>query len=219
MYEPSAERVADIAKAHAEETNPLGAHYDASQEVRAKGAGFYQFSGDEATRLAQMAELKASRDETERTRQEMGAVDVKPGEVEGMQDDEAGGSGTVKSRAMEKRKREIEERRKLLNAKRRKVKGGTEEQQLAAEATLQPTEGPATPVFTAGIEIPVFKAAAASADPFKALEIQEQAQSRASKPSNSKGKGKAKADAPPINEADAFLAQLELDMLSKGKGR
>lgn len=121
MYEPSAERIAEIAKAQAEEDTPLNLHYDASREVRAKGAGFYQFSGDEETRRAQMDELKAVRDETEKVRKESGAVDIKPG-MEGMQAD---GSNALagKSKAMEKRKREIEERRRLLDAKRRKVEG------------------------------------------------------------------------------------------------
>ncbi|KIM39765.1 hypothetical protein M413DRAFT_74026 [Hebeloma cylindrosporum] len=119
IYQPSEERIAEIAKAHAEENNPLGVHYDASHEIRAKGAGFYQFSTDEETRAAQMAELKASREETTRIRQESGAADVKPGEVEGMRE---GDSGTliVRSRAMEKRKREIEERRQMLEPKKKK---------------------------------------------------------------------------------------------------
>ncbi|KAF7327621.1 hypothetical protein MKEN_00341400 [Mycena kentingensis (nom. inval.)] len=117
VYQPSAERVAQIEKEHAEANNPLGAHYDATGENRAKGAGFYQFSNDEETRKAQMEELRAAREETLKTRAEAGAVDVVPGSVEGMQD--AGPS--VHSRAMDKRKREIEERRKLLAAKRRKV--------------------------------------------------------------------------------------------------
>lgn len=115
-YTPSEERIAEIAKEYAEENNPLNVHYDATREVRAKGAGFYQFSGDEETRKKQMEELKDVREETERTRKETGAIDVLPGEVEGMQETAA------KSRAMEKRKREIEERRKVLEEKRKKLK-------------------------------------------------------------------------------------------------
>nr|GAT60803.1 predicted protein [Mycena chlorophos] len=122
VYRPSAERVAQIEKEHAEENNPLGVHYDASGENRAKGAGFYQFSGDEETRKAQMEELKAAREETQKSRVESGAVDALPGQAEGMRDaDSVSGS---RSRAMEKRKREIEERRRLLDAKRRKVGDG-----------------------------------------------------------------------------------------------
>ena len=85
-------------------------HYDASREVRAKGAGFYQFSGDEETRKAQMAELKASRDETTKTRQGLGAEDIMPRQEEWMTTDSA------ESQAMEKRKREIEDRRQVVEA-------------------------------------------------------------------------------------------------------
>jgi hypothetical protein len=113
VYEPSEERIAEVERKFSEENNPLNIHYDASKEVRTKGAGFYQFSADEETRRKQMEELKAAREETEKTRQELGAEDIKPGE-EGMTAD------GVKSRAMEKRKRELEERRKLIEAKRKK---------------------------------------------------------------------------------------------------
>lgn len=196
VYEPSAERVAEIAKAHAEENNPLNMHYDAAQEVRAKGAGFYQFSGDEETRRAQMEELKSARQETEKTRQETGAVDVKPGEVEGMRENDAAGA---KSRAVEKRKRELEERRKMVEAKRRKVKHGTDE---VAPAVPLPSTAPSL----GEPESPAFTAAAA--DPFAALEAK-------AAPGRKKGKGKA---IPVPNEADAFLAQLEHDFLTK-KGK
>lgn len=57
-----------------------------------------------------MEELKAARDETVEERQAKGA-------------DAAGQAETkVLSRAGEKRKQELEERRKLIDAKRRKVK-------------------------------------------------------------------------------------------------
>ncbi|KAG5720892.1 hypothetical protein E4T56_gene8796, partial [Termitomyces sp. T112] len=71
IYEPSAERVAEITAKFAEENNPLNNHYDASRENRAKGAAFYQFSGDEETRRKQMEELKAAREETGQMRQEL----------------------------------------------------------------------------------------------------------------------------------------------------
>jgi Domain of unknown function (DUF4078) len=131
VYEPSSERVAAIKAAAAEENNPLNQHYDASHEVRAKGAGFYQFSADEETRKKQMEELRQVRQETETTRQELGAVDLKAGEVEGMQ----GGSDGLRSRAIEKRKRELEERRKAVEAKRRKFQNGDI---LSAAATQSP---------------------------------------------------------------------------------
>ncbi|KAI9568269.1 hypothetical protein HD554DRAFT_2172675 [Boletus coccyginus] len=118
VYEPSAERVKAVQDELAEADNPLSSHYDASKEVRAKGAAYYQFSGDEEARKKQMEELKAARDETKKTREDLGAMDIRPGEVEGMRED----SGQSTSRALEKRKREIEERRALLEAKRRKTK-------------------------------------------------------------------------------------------------
>lgn len=127
VYEPDAARVSEIEKEFAEENNPLNIHYDASKEVRAKGAGFYQFSADEETRRQQMEELRTYREETGKTRAEFGAVDLKPGEVEGLHIDGAvggsGGSGTSKGAAFEKRKRDLEERRKLVDAKRRKKVG------------------------------------------------------------------------------------------------
>jgi len=67
-----------------------------------------------------MEELKAAREETARTRQEIGAEDVKPGDVEGMREG-GSSSSTAQSKAAEKRKREIEERRKMIEAKRRKL--------------------------------------------------------------------------------------------------
>ncbi|KZT73147.1 hypothetical protein DAEQUDRAFT_762499 [Daedalea quercina L-15889] len=201
VYEPSEDRVAAIEAEFAEENNPLNVHYDASQEVRAKGAGFYQFSADEETRRQQMEELRAARDETHRTRQETGAADAKPGEVEGMRDGGDSGEpvGVGKSRAMEKRKRELEERRRMLDAKRRKVAG----------AGAAAPEVEATSATDNGVTKPEAKKEAAVADPFTALEAQQ------SRPS-AKNKGKAKA-APgdgSTDAADAFLAQLEQDMLN-----
>lgn len=110
------ERLAEIAKAAQEEDSPQDVHYDASQEVRAKGASFYNFSKDQETRRAQQEELKASREESSRARHEAGALDVKPGEIEGMQAKD----GPGRSRAMEMLKRRREERRQLINAKRQK---------------------------------------------------------------------------------------------------
>ena len=122
VYEPDAARVTEIEKEFAEENDPLNIHYDASKEVRAKGAGFYQFSADEETRRRQMEELKTAREETGKTRAEFGALDLKPGEVEGMNTD-GGAGGTSKSAVLEKRKRDLEERRKLVEAKRRRKIG------------------------------------------------------------------------------------------------
>lgn len=199
VYEPSADRVAAIETEFAEENNPLNVHYDASQEVRAKGAGFYQFSGDDETRRKQMEELRLVREETEKTRQETGAEDVRPGEVEGMHGpgEESAGPVATKSRALEKRKRELEERRKMLDAKRRKVAdpvSSSASSAKAEESEARPWNG--TP-------------AGALADPFAVLEVQL-----------TKPKGKKKELPPPpspIDPADAFLAQLERDMLKGGQ--
>ncbi|KAG5638902.1 hypothetical protein H0H81_008963 [Sphagnurus paluster] len=190
VYEPSAERVAEIAAAYAEENNPLNVHYDASGENRAKGAGFYQFSGDEETRRRQMEELKAAREETGKVRQELGAVDVQPGEVEGMRDK----GESARSRAMDKRKRDLEERRKLVEAKRRKVVGN------AGDEAKLPTVVSGPPIAMAYTTVPQ--------DPIAALELKTETSSRE--------KGKEKA--PVANDADAFLSQLERDFIrSKGK--
>ncbi|KAH9936063.1 hypothetical protein B0H21DRAFT_825537 [Amylocystis lapponica] len=195
VYEPSAERVAAIETEFSEENNPLNMHYNASGEVRAKGAGFYQFSGDEETRRQQMEELRRAREETERTRETTGAADVLPGEVEGMQAP-GEGAGVTRSRAMEKRKRELEERRKMLDAKRRKVAG---------PAAAGPVEPVSAPTSTA----PTEKAPASSVDPFAALE----AQAARFQPGDRKGKTKEQQTESPFDAADAFLAQLEQDVL------
>jgi Domain of unknown function (DUF4078) len=200
--------VSEIAKAFAEENNPLGVHYDASREIRAKGAGFYQFSADEETRKAQMEELNALREETAKTRQELGAEDIKPGDIEGMRDGEAPGTtGATKSRAMEKRKRELEERRNMIEAKRKKLKlhdGATsrvdanvasEAPSLSAHSDTQPME-----VKKSDVAQPTI-----SSDPFAALESQALS-------SSIKGKKKA-APATATTEADTFLADLEQEFL------
>lgn len=219
-YQPSEERMAEIAKTYAEENNPLGQHYDASKEVRAKGAGFYQFSGDEATRAAQMEELKASREETTKIRQELGAEDVKFGEVEGMRHGEGHGStgGVVVGRGVEKRKRELEERRKLLEAKRKKMKASNPSaatsQSIATPETPKSLQSPkkvpsisSPPVSSAGASkssgsTSANKPVHISEDPFSSLEAV----------SPSKGKGKHKALSP-SEEADSFLARLEHEFL------
>ncbi|KAK0235846.1 hypothetical protein EDD85DRAFT_617666 [Armillaria nabsnona] len=203
IYTPSADRVAEIEKMHAEENNPLGVHYDATSEVRAKGAGFYQFSGDEETRQRQMEELRAVREETQATRQGQGAVDAS---VEGMV---AGGSGAGEGvgKGVEKRKREIEERRRKIEAKRRKLKG---EPAVADDPTITATairkDDEETAVFVAGAPEPEPDTAP---DPFAAFESQQ-----VTERNRSKDKGKGRSD-----EADAFLASLENDILNRKKGK
>ncbi|KAJ6505956.1 hypothetical protein DFH09DRAFT_1335042 [Mycena vulgaris] len=213
VYRPSADRVAQIEKEHAEANNPLGVHYDASAEVRAKGAGFYQFSKDEETRKAQMDELKSARDETGKTRKETGALDVLPGAVEGMQDPH---SASGRSRAMEKRKRELEERRKIVDAKRRKL---AVDQDSASSSTAAKPDTAVLPAVAAdpfaALEVAsavgqdsassstarVILPAVATVDPFAALEV-----------ASAKDRGKAKA-LPASNDADKFLAQLQQEFL------
>ncbi|KAG1821137.1 uncharacterized protein BJ212DRAFT_1265708 [Suillus subaureus] len=194
VFEPSAERVQAVQDAYSEANNPLSSHYDASKEVRAKGAGHYQFSADEETRKQQMEELRSARMETEKTRQDTGAMDLKPGEVEGMRDDGTS-AGASKSRAMEKRKRDIEERRKILDAKRRKVKGD---------------EPPTARGFEPDTPETVTFGAQDTSGPFAALE--RQAADASDRP-NRKGKQKGTNDSVPKTEADDFLAQLEREIL------
>ena len=98
--------------------DPLDKHYDATNENRAKGAAFYQFSGDEETRRRQMDELLNLRDETAQRRERAG---VEEGPQEEKESEEK-----VLSRASAKRKRDLEERRALLDAKRRKTVAGAE---------------------------------------------------------------------------------------------
>jgi len=166
VYDPSSDRVAAIQAAAAEENNPLNIHYDASREVRAKGAGFYQFSADEETRKKQMEELQQARNETEMSRHELGAVDLKAGEVEGMQE----APGPLRNRAIEKRKRELEERRKLVEAKRRKLLNGNNSPAAAATQppASVPSSEPIVAVPTKATAAPDPSAAPSAADNFLA---------------------------------------------------
>ncbi|KAG9010739.1 hypothetical protein FRB94_010016 [Tulasnella sp. JGI-2019a] len=111
-YEPSAARLEKINADLQESLKDPLQHYDASRDNRSKGAGFYQFSADEETRRREMEELKAARNETVEERQAAGA-DVP--------DISSQPEGKVLSRAGEKRKRDLEERRKLIEAKRKKA--------------------------------------------------------------------------------------------------
>ncbi|GAA5991027.1 hypothetical protein JCM10908_006508 [Rhodotorula pacifica] len=110
VYEPDPEvlarRAATLAAAAAA---PLVSHYDASRENRTKGAGFYQFSGNEDERQAQMEALAKEREETERKRREREEV-----------------GDAVKRRReeeVEDRKRKIEAKRREMEEKRKRLKG------------------------------------------------------------------------------------------------
>lgn len=205
VYEPSEERIAEVGRKFSEENNPLNLHYDASKEVRTKGAGFYQFSADEVTRRKQMEELKAARDGTATTRQELGAEDIKPGE-EGMAAD------GVKSRAMEKRKRELEERRKLIEAKRKKPRvAAPSDETTALPAVPSPSpKGDLRPILSESPTAVGNSRAAATQDPFALLEA------RATDPRRKKkNKDNPTHDIP--NETDTFLSKLEQEFLASMK--
>ena len=102
---------------------------------------------------------------------------------------------------MEKRKRELEERRKLIEAKKRKVQPKADEQPAAAS-----THATATKVDSAQPR------PAEPTDPFAVLEASLLTSQSAGKES----KGKTKTG--PTNEADDFLSRLEEEfMASKGK--
>lgn len=185
-------------------------HYDASREVRAKGGAFYQFSGDEETRKRQMDEFQKARDETEKMRQETGAVNVSPGDVEGMIARPAVADGVPKSKALEKRRRDIEERRKQIDAKRRKK--NTDASSHGPTPVPRPSSSPSPhlqdPVVpqqssSAPTGPKSASSSVAALDPFALLESQLMA--------SDKGKGKAVSS---LNSADAFLANLEQDIMN-----
>ena len=187
-YEKTAEEVAKINAEYAPDGDPE-VHFDSTGERRYMGAAHIRLGTGDA-RKQKMAELGQLHEETLRGRAEHGAVDVRPGEVEGMRADEDFIPG--RSRAQEKRKREAEERRKLIEAKRRKKEG------KGAEAGPEAPKEPLPSLHTKS------SPPSAATDPFAALEAQKL----------EKGKGPSNPD-PPQNAADAFLAQLEHDMLKK----
>ena len=112
VYEPDPEviarRAATLAAAAAA---PLVDHYDATRENRTKGAGFYQFSGNEEERQAQIDALAKEREETERKRKER---------------DEVGDAVKRKRESeVEERKRKIEAKRREMAEKRKRLKSGS----------------------------------------------------------------------------------------------
>ncbi|KAG8747302.1 hypothetical protein FRC10_001481 [Ceratobasidium sp. 414] len=117
VYEPTAEKRAEVEESLAE-SSPF-ARYDASKDNRATGAGFYQFSADEEARTREMEELKRARVETVLARAEVEGEDTLDAAVVG----EGGARKTGRSRAVEKRRKELDERRQMLEAKRRKLLG------------------------------------------------------------------------------------------------
>lgn len=122
VYEPDPEvlarRAATLAAAAAA---PLVSHYDASRENRTKGAGFYQFSGNEDERQAQMEALAREREETERRRREK---------------EELGDA------VKRKRESEVEERKRKIEAKRREVEEKRRRLKAAGDAAGSGTSAP-----------------------------------------------------------------------------
>ena len=89
-----ADRMTELAKKRGKSvTPPPDAHYDASTEVRTKGTGFYNFSKDAEERKREMDALEKERLETERLRKE-------------------------REDQKDRRRKEIEERRKLVAQQR-----------------------------------------------------------------------------------------------------
>jgi len=120
-----------------------------------------------------MAELKASREETTKARQELGAEDIMPGQEEGMTAD------GVESRAMEKRKREVEDRRQMVEAKRRKLqalRGAREARQSHSPSNTESYVEVGSLLSSSRVssQSPQ-KLLATSTDPFSVLEAQSSA--------------------------------------------
>lgn len=116
VFIPDEDRVAQIEADYVEASKDPTKHYDASRENRTAGAGFYQFSADEETRARQMEELKKAREETEQGRRDAATEEGVQGNGK-----DAEPVSKITGRGMDKRKRELEERRKALDAKRRKT--------------------------------------------------------------------------------------------------
>lgn len=145
VYEQDESRVREIEEQYAEAIKDPTKHYDASKENRTAGAAFYQFSADEETRARQMEELKRMREETEAARKDAGLEDA----VSGGSAEAANGKGEsgakITGRGMDKRKRELEERRKAVEAKRRKTTGGTSAPAPTPAPAPAPTSSPPAP--------------------------------------------------------------------------
>ena len=88
--------------------------------VRSRAAGHYQFSQDEAKRAEQMAALKAERDETQQAREEIQgrAVEVAAGPPS---HGEPAKRKVMLTAAQEMKKRKLDERKAMIEAKRIKV--------------------------------------------------------------------------------------------------
>lgn len=105
-FDPDAGRAAQMEalakKRDRSLTPPPEEYYDAGKEVRTRGTGFMQFSGEKEEREEQMRGLEGLRRETEQVRGE--------------------GGGKGRSEALEARKKLLEERRRVVEEKRAKKK-------------------------------------------------------------------------------------------------
>ena len=119
VYEPTPEEIAERRKKLNLDA-PLNAHFDSTKEVRNRGAGFIQLSGDEETRRKQMEELMSERKETEIEREKR--------EVEG-------DAQTRRNKEVEERKRLVEEKKRQILEKRKAAEAARDQQAKKAKAT------------------------------------------------------------------------------------
>lgn len=164
-------------------------------ENRAKGAAHYKFSSHGEAREKELAELKSNHIDVQAIRAQTGAVDVRPGEVEGMRAPE---SSLDNRSALEKRKRELEERKKMVDAKRKKTMGNVGSQPVANFAK------------SAAGHVPEINhnslSSAAPVDPFALVEA-----ATFSMPSLKTTSS--------LHDADEFLAEMHNTLLPGKKGR
>lgn len=90
-------------------TPPEAVHYNADWEIRSKGTGFFKFDKDEAERQRQMEALERERAATERARQDIGTMGADGGE-------------NIVQIEKDRKKTEMEERRRKILDKRGKMK-------------------------------------------------------------------------------------------------
>ncbi|KAI0033558.1 hypothetical protein K488DRAFT_47507 [Vararia minispora EC-137] len=137
-YDPSVEQLRKAEEMLQEE--PLETHYDATNNVRDHGAAFYKLSAGAEDRAREMAELGARRAETQAMRRRAGIPDAKPSS-EGMQAEEQ-----AVPTASQKRKHELEERRKKIQAKRQKVSSGVQQESTPGSSTPAGNVDPEDPM-------------------------------------------------------------------------
>jgi len=107
--EPIAAQMEELARRRDKSlTPPPDAHFDGNREIRTKGTGFFQFSGDAEERKRQMEGLKQERTETERRRNQSDG-------------------------RLEERRKQLEARRKAIGEKRGKRKADDFLEQLGEE--------------------------------------------------------------------------------------